>query len=97
MGINFARELADGTLAELGITLTLEEQIAMHLQGNFYPPVPQSMVTACVESIHAINELDSARLVALPEGVRWLGATEAPAYAIADSHRLDPWLADYED
>ena len=72
MGSNFATELADGTLSDLGIQLDIETQIEMHLRGNHYPPVPSSMVKPCIEAIDAVNDLglwDAP--IELPEGISW--------------------------
>ena len=97
MGSNFATELADGTLNDLGIQLDIETQIEMHLRGNHYPPVPSSMVKPCIEAIDAVNDLglwDAP--IELPEGVSWRGETHAPASAIIEAHHLDAWLIERE-
>jgi hypothetical protein len=92
MGSNLAIELADGTLG-----LDMESAIAMHLQGNHYPPVPYSMVQPCMDAIDAYWEDDINRSIELPEGVSWRGETHAPAYAIIESHHLDAWCTEDED
>ena len=97
MGSNFATELADGTLNDLGIQLDIETQIEMHLRGNHYPPVPSSMVKPCIEAIDAVNDLglwDAP--IELPEGISWRGETHAPASAIIEAHHLDAWLIERE-
>ena len=97
MGSNFATELADGTLNDLGIQLDIETQIEMHLRGNHYPPVPSSMVKPCIDAIDAVNDLglwDAP--IELPEGVSWRGETHAPASAIIEAHHLDAWLIERE-
>lgn len=96
MGANFAHEMADGTLAALGIELTLKQQIGIHLQSNFFPPVPGSMVTPCIEAIDAYWEEETDRLIELPEGVAWRGCPSAPAWAILEQHRLEAWTASYD-
>lgn len=78
-------------------TLSLEQQIHWHLQGNHYPPVPTTMVQPCIEAIQAGNEDDYARSITLPDGVSWRGSNEAPAYAIIEGHHLHPWLSNEED
>ncbi len=97
MGSNLSNEMADGTLADLGINLTLEDQITIQLRNNHYPPVPYSMVQPCIDAIQACNEDESDRLITLPEDVTWRGLTTAPAYAIVQSHHLDAWVYSYED
>ena len=107
MGSNFANEMADGTLSDLGINLTLEHQISIQLRNNHYPPVPHSMVQPCIEAIDACNEDDSERLIQLPiDGVdrngepfqiTWRGQDKAPAYAIVEQHHLDAWVNNYDE
>jgi hypothetical protein len=89
MGSNLATELADGTLG-----LDMESAIAMHLRSNHYPPVPYSMVQPCMDAIDAYWEDSQDRLIELPEGVSWRGNTSAPAWALIESHHLDPWCQD---
>ena len=72
--------------------LPISDQIAWHLRGNFYPPVPVSMVPVCVAAIEAAFERDWDRSIDLPEGVLYRGLTAAPASAIVENHRLDPWI-----
>lgn len=86
MGLNFATELSTMD------TMPIEAQINLHLQYNFYPPVPSSMVQACVEAIEAYNDEDIYRQIEMPQGVEYRGQTTAPAHAIVEQHRLDPWL-----
>ncbi len=47
MGLNFATELSTTD------TMPLEQQINIHLQYNFYPPIPSSMVQPCIDAINA--------------------------------------------
>ena len=84
-----------GSVTALGIqdsVLDLETQIAYHLQGNHYPPVPLSMVQPCIEAIDAYYDNDAMRFIAMPEGVFYKGMSHAPAYAIIEQHHLDFWL-----
>lgn len=96
MGINLSNEMTDGTLEDLGIHLSLEQQITIQLRSNHYPPVPHSMVQPCIDAIFACNEDDSSRQIELPEGVLWRNQTTAPAYAIVEGHHLEAWV-EYED
>lgn len=89
MGANFAQDLA-------ATELPLEMQLAYHLAGNCYPPVPAVMVGTCTAAIIAVNEYDPYREIELPDGVRYRGSDTAPAVAIVEQHRLEAWL-DYED
>jgi len=84
-----------GSVTALGIqdsVLDLETQLAYHLQGNHYPPVPLSMVQPCIEAIDAYYDNDAMRQIAMPEGVFYKGMSDAPAWAIIDQHHLDFWL-----
>jgi hypothetical protein len=84
-----------GSVTALGIqdsVLDLETQLAYHLQGNHYPPVPLSMVQPCIDAIDAYYENDAMRQIAMPDGVFYKGMSHAPAYAIIEQHHLDFWL-----
>ena len=87
MGYNTALDFAE---------LDLEQGIAMHLQGNHYPPVPLSMVQPCIDAIDAFYEEDTDRLIEMPKGVSYKGNTHAPAWAIIEQHHLDAWLPESE-
>ncbi len=92
MGSNFATDLASMD------NLTPLQQIEIHLTGNFYPPVPSSMATPCMEAIQAYWEGDTDRYISMPEGVFYKGMSHAPARAIIEQHRLYPWIeSDDED
>ena len=98
MGSNMATEMADGTLDELGIHLSIEQQIGIHLSANHYPPVPSSMILPCVQAIDAVNDAGLWDLpIKLPEGVSWRGSDLAPASAIIEAHHLEAWLIEREE
>jgi len=75
MGSNLATELADNTFG-----LDMYSSIAIHLQGNHYPPVPRSMVQPCIDAIDAYWEDDLDRKIELPEGVLWRAEMSVLAY-----------------
>jgi hypothetical protein len=84
-----------GSVTALGIqdsVLDLETQLAYHLQGNHYPPVPLSMVQPCIDAIDAYYDNDAMRQIAMPEGVFYKGMSHAPAWAVIEQHHLDFWL-----
>jgi hypothetical protein len=92
-----------GSVTAIGLAdsvLDLETQLAYHLQGNHYPPVPLSMVKPCIDAIDAYYDEDYERFIAMPEGVFYKGMSHAPARAIVDQHHLS-WFIDpvdeYED
>jgi hypothetical protein len=84
-----------GSVTAIGLAdsvLDLETQLAYHLQGNHYPPVPLSMVKPCIDAIDAYYDEDYNRFIAMPEGVFYKGMSHAPAWAIIEQHHLDFWL-----
>jgi hypothetical protein len=85
MGANFANDLASSRLS-------MEESLTIHLRSNHFPPVPVSMIPACVTAIYSCQDGDPNELIALPSGVSWRGSSEAPAYAIVEAHHLDAWI-----
>ena len=88
-----------GSVTALGIqdsVLDLETQIAYHLQGNHYPPVPLSMVQPWIDAIDAYYDEDYDRFIAMPEGVFYKGMSHAPAHAVIDQHHLSFWLPENE-
>jgi hypothetical protein len=88
-----------GSVTALGIqdsVLDLETQIAYHLQGNHYPPVPLSMVQPCIDAIDAYYDEDYDRFIAMPEGVFYKGMSHAPASAVIEQHHLSFWLPENE-
>ena len=89
MGRMLADELASGQL-----DITPEQGMTWHLQGNFYPPIPVSMVEPCLASIQAFWEDDLDREIPMPEGVSYKGRQTAPARAIIEQHRLESWCQD---
>jgi hypothetical protein len=98
MGSNLSNEMANGVLEDLGISLSIEDQISIHLRSNHYPPVPAIMVPTCIEAIDAVNDLGLWDLdIPLPEGVFWKGRNTAPASAIIDAHHLQAWLIEREE
>lgn len=74
----------------------IDRALSWHLQSNHYPPVPESMVSVCLAAIDAINEDDLNRLIDLPEGVLYRNREQAPAWAIAEAHHLDPFIDNEE-
>lgn len=81
--------------------ITLEQAITWHLQGNFYPPVPTSMVQPCIKAIELANDAiadgvdylsDIKDEVELPDGITWRGNTSASVLGMIEGHRLDAWI-----
>ncbi len=90
MGSNTAQDLAENVI-------DIRQSIGYHLRGNHYPPVPLTMVEPCIEAIYAVSDGDTHKSIQLPEGVFWKGYPTAPAYAIVESHHLEPWCDTYHD
>ena len=85
MGKALAQDLAENVI-------DIHSSIAFHLSGNFYPPVPATMVQPCVDAIYAAADEDWDLLIELPAGVTWKGETSAPVHAIVEQHHLEPWI-----
>ncbi len=90
MGSTTAQDLAENVI-------DIRQSIGYHLRGNHYPPVPLTMVEPCIEAIYAVSDGDTHKSIQLPEGVFWKGYPTAPAYAIVESHHLEPWCDTYHD
>ena len=97
-----------GSVTAIGLadtTLDLETQLAYHLKGNHYPPVPVEMVKPCIEAIDAYYDEDFNRMIEMPMvgdfQITYKGMTHAPAHAIVEQHHLDwfinPVDEDYND
>lgn len=98
MGWNLSEEMASGSLDELGINLSIEQQIEIHLKSNHYPPIPSIMVQPCIEAIDAVNDMGLwGALIPLPEGVEYKGLKEASANAIIEAHHLQAWIIEREE
>lgn len=95
---------------EMAEMLDTRSAMAWHLQGNHYPPVPQSMIDPCLDAIYACNNGDYDTLIKLPfDGVdrngepfqiTWRGQDSAPAWAIVEGHHLQAWIEldeEYDD
>jgi hypothetical protein len=85
MGYNTSYDLVEAFI-------DIHQSMAIHLTTNHYPPVPISMVRACIDAIYAYDEEDYDKLIELPQGVEWRGQSSAPAHAIVEGHHLQPWL-----
>lgn len=89
-----------GSVTAIGLAeseLDLEKQLAYHLQGNHYPPVPLSMIAPCIEAIDAAYDEDYDREIEMPEGVFYKGKTTAPAWAIVEQHHLDWFITPVDE
>jgi hypothetical protein len=86
-----------GYMTALSMTetdLPIEAQLEYHLRANHFPPVPTSMIPACIEAIDAWYDGNTEKKISLPEGVGYKGLTVAPAWAIIEGHHLEAWLQD---
>ncbi len=89
-----------GSVTAIGLAdteLDLERQLAYHLQGNHYPPVPLSMVQPCIEAIDAAYDEDYDRMIEMPQGVSYKGNTHAPAWAVIEQHHLDWFITPVDE
>lgn len=85
-----------GSVTAIGLadtTLDLETQLAYHLKGNHYPPVPVEMVKPCIEAIDAFYDEDFNRMIEMPMvgdfQITYKGKLTAPAHAIVEQHHLE--------
>lgn len=90
MGYGVAQDLSQATIS-------IQQQMAIHLTSNHYPPVPMSMVQPCIDAIYAYDEEEYDKLIELPNGVMWRGLNSAPAHAIVEGHHLQAWLSSEGD
>jgi hypothetical protein len=89
-----------GSITAIGLAdteLDLERQLAYHLQGNHYPPVPLSMVQPCIEAIDAAYDEDYDREIAMPQGISYKGSNVAPAWAVIEQHHLDWFITPVDE
>ncbi len=89
-----------GSVTAIGLAdsvLDLETQLAYHLQGNHYPPVPLSMVQPCIDAINAAYDEDYDREIAMPQSVSYKGSNVAPAWAIIEQHHLDWFITPVDE
>lgn len=91
MGMLSALALQD---EELGFTL--EQQVAMHLATNCYPPVPSYMVEPAIEALDVVNDGIGGMLIELPAGVEFRGKRFATGFEIVESLRLGAWVIESE-
>ena len=92
-----------GSITAIGLadtTLDLETQLAYHLKGNHYPPVPIEMVKPCIEAIDAFYDEDFNRMIEMPMvgdfQILYKGMSHAPASAIVEQHHLE-WFIEPAD
>ena len=79
-----------------GMPVSLEQQLAWHLQSNHYPPVPTTMIQPCIEAIEAIVAGEPKTMIGLPEGITWRYMESAPAWAIYEGHHLEAFVDSIE-
>ena len=92
-----------GSVTAIGLadtTLDLETQLAYHLQGNHYPPIPTVMVQPCIEAIDAYYDEDYSRKIELPMidnfQISWKGNTWTTASALVSHAHLE-WFIEPAD
>lgn len=82
MGAKLAQEIAESPL-------TLEEKLSWHLNGNLYPPMPDSLIPVCVEAITlAENGEDLHKVLTLPDPIKRAGKSEITAKQLILSIKL---------
>lgn len=94
-----------GTTGAMGMSdavnhhmVNLDAALHWHLQHNHYPPIPVGMIPVAKAAIEALNEDDCERDIELPEGVMFRdGSTSVPAWQIAESMHLYPFVDNDDD
>lgn len=89
---------------------TLEQAISYHLQGSFYPPLPQAYVAPAVEAVSFMQMGEYEVLIPLPsdlnplprtaknyDGEWFVTASDLFESLRLDSHKFGDLVADYED
>ncbi len=73
----------------MGSGLTVDEQLAYHLQYNHFPAVTISMVPYCREAIELVagDKPETKISVGIPGS-----EVDIAAYKIVDDLHLDPWV-----
>ena len=74
--------------------LSLAAALEYHLTVNHYPPVPSSMIPACIKAIAAAREDDAEREITLPVGNTFKGWPSAPAFEIINGLHLAPFIGE---
>jgi len=84
---------------------SLEVAIQMHLTSNCYPPLPVSLVPACVKAIHNVEDGEPDKPVRLPVGMK-LGhkphgvlnknTNRPPSWRLVEAAHLDAFVQ-YEE
>jgi hypothetical protein len=77
--------------------VTLDTALSFHLAVNHYPPVPHSMIPACIKAIAAAREDDAERSILLPVGSTFHGHLFAPAYEIIRGLHLEPFYGEEDE
>jgi len=70
MGYGMAQDLSQATIS-------IQQQMAIHLTSNHYPPVPMSMVQPCIDAIYAYGRRVNTIAVTNPETNEVITYTEA--------------------
>lgn len=82
MGAKLAQEIAEAPLS-------LEDKLSWHLRGNLYPPMPDSLIPACLEAINlAENDGDLNKILTMPPSVKRAGKNEITAKQLIISTKL---------
>ena len=84
-----------GKLTEMIIAntdLPLEQKLKWHLQGNHYPPLPMSLVSACLEAIELARLDYYTAEVKLPNGLEYDGSPVMVVGELVSACHLDGFI-----
>lgn len=84
-----------GKLTEMVIAntdLPLEQKLKWHLHGNHYPPLPMSLVSACLEAIELARLDYYTAQVKLPDGLEYDGLSILSVDELVEACHLDGFI-----
>lgn len=81
----------------MAAALPLRTALKWHLQSNHFPPVPSVMVPVAERAVLAARGDDWAKLLRLPDGVRYRGNVKASVADIVESFHLDAFVETQEE
>lgn len=79
---------AESMLEEAG----LDKALVWHLQSNHYPPIPTSMIPACLRAIENAKAGKWNKKIKLPEGVTWKGKKYTVTNALVEHAHLKTFI-----
>lgn len=73
-------------------TADLSQGLYWHLTANHYPPVPVSLIPACIDAVQNCAAGLHRETVTLPVCISYKGSQDCPAWALVEHLHLQPWV-----